>query len=398
MARQARIAARLTRAFAKNYIRPRVFLTASMAVGFVLFTVSLSHDQLTFSNKAIADNQHMVSLFVDGQRRSIATDATTVGQVLDKFKVELGRGDVVEPAVDASIDQPTFSINVYRAIPATVTDEGKTISVLTGHRAARQIAADAGVKLYPEDDVRLSRVENFAESFGVGRRVDVVRAKPIQIILAGQIYNVRTQKTTARELFAEKGFSLQPKDVSDVNFDAPLQKGQRIIINRFSQTIQNAMEEIGYNTQTVADPNQPIGYSASRQVGKPGKKLVHYVINMKDGQEIGRSVLDSKVIEEPVDTIIVRGTKVVLNNGDMGNDGWARLRFCESGGDYTRNSGNGFYGAYQFEMATWRGYAPAPYSSMLPSQAPPAIQDQAAQALYQRRGAQPWPVCGRFLN
>ena len=364
----------------------------------MLFTVNLSNDQLTFQNRAVADNQHVVNLSVDGQKRSITTSANTVSDVLSKFKVSLAKGDVVEPAIDTTIDQPTYNINVYRAMPSTVIDEGRRINVMTGHRAARQIAADAGLQLYPEDIANLSRVDNFLEDDSVGPRVEIIRAKPVQIVLAGQIYNVRTQKTTARELFNERGFTLEPKDVVDVNFDAQLQKGQRIIINRFSQTLVNQMEEIDFDSQTVADPNQPIGYSATKQVGRAGKKMVSYVIEMKDGAEIGRKVLNSTPVEQPVNTIIVRGTKVVMNNSDMGNDGWARLRFCESGGDYTRNSGNGFYGAYQFEMGTWRGYAPGDYKNMLPSQAPPEVQDQAAQALYARRGAQPWPVCGRFLN
>jgi hypothetical protein len=75
-------------------------------------------------------------------------------------------------------------------------------------------------------------------------------------------------------------------------------------------------------------------------------------------------------------------------------DGWAGVRACESGGDYSINSGNGYYGAYQFDLATWHGLG---YSG-LPSGASPATQDQAAAKLYAARGAQPWPVCGRYLN
>lgn len=72
---------------------------------------------------------------------------------------------------------------------------------------------------------------------------------------------------------------------------------------------------------------------------------------------------------------------------------WVALRQCESGGDYTTNTGNGFYGAYQFDTRTWHGLG---YDG-LPSEAAPAVQDEAAQRLYDQRGAQPWPVCGRLL-
>lgn len=79
--------------------------------------------------------------------------------------------------------------------------------------------------------------------------------------------------------------------------------------------------------------------------------------------------------------------------GDPGPAAWAALRNCESHGDYTVNTGNGFYGAYQFDLQTWQSMG----GSGLPSDAPPWEQDARAKALYQTRGAQPWPVCGRFL-
>jgi hypothetical protein len=73
---------------------------------------------------------------------------------------------------------------------------------------------------------------------------------------------------------------------------------------------------------------------------------------------------------------------------------WAALRNCESGGDYAIDTGNGYYGAYQFSLQTWEGLG---YGG-LPSQASPATQDQAAQELYSEDGAAPWPVCGAYLS
>lgn len=72
---------------------------------------------------------------------------------------------------------------------------------------------------------------------------------------------------------------------------------------------------------------------------------------------------------------------------------WEALRECESGNNYRIDTGNGYYGAYQFNLSTWASYGPPGN----PAQAPPAEQDRRAKALYAARGAQPWPVCGRLL-
>jgi hypothetical protein len=75
-------------------------------------------------------------------------------------------------------------------------------------------------------------------------------------------------------------------------------------------------------------------------------------------------------------------------------DVWAQLRACESGGRYNVNSGNGFYGAYQFHPRTWRGLG---YPG-LPHQAPPEMQDEAARKLQARSGWGQWPVCSRRIG
>jgi hypothetical protein len=73
---------------------------------------------------------------------------------------------------------------------------------------------------------------------------------------------------------------------------------------------------------------------------------------------------------------------------------WAELRECESGDNYAIDTGNGFYGAYQFAEATWLGLG---YSGF-PNQAAPAVQDQAAERLQAMDGWGPWPGCSAKLG
>lgn len=72
------------------------------------------------------------------------------------------------------------------------------------------------------------------------------------------------------------------------------------------------------------------------------------------------------------------------------------IRNCESSNDYSLNSGNGYYGAYQFALATWQNLG----QSGLPSNAPAATQDAAALLLYQRAGNSfsPWPTCAAIAG
>lgn len=73
---------------------------------------------------------------------------------------------------------------------------------------------------------------------------------------------------------------------------------------------------------------------------------------------------------------------------------WADLRWCESTNDYGANTGNGYYGAYQFSLETWRwiGYSGYPHL------AEPAVQDEAAMYLQSIMGWSPWPHCSWLLG
>lgn len=75
-------------------------------------------------------------------------------------------------------------------------------------------------------------------------------------------------------------------------------------------------------------------------------------------------------------------------------DDFARLRACESNGNYSINTGNGYGGAYQFSLSTWRSLG----FSGLPHQASPSTQDAAARALQARSGWGQWPACSRKLG
>ena len=66
-----------------------------------------------------------------------------------------------------------------------------------------------------------------------------------------------------------------------------------------------------------------------------------------------------------------------------------RVRQCESGGNYGINTGNGYYGAYQFAGGTWLGVGGGKYARYA-HQAPKFAQDHMAYRLWKRSGWGPW--------
>ena len=71
-----------------------------------------------------------------------------------------------------------------------------------------------------------------------------------------------------------------------------------------------------------------------------------------------------------------------------------RLAQCESGGNWSINTGNGYSGGLQFALGTWRGLGFSGY----PYQASKATQIAAGQKLHSQSGWSPWPACSRKLG
>ncbi|QNK81421.1 transglycosylase family protein [Nakamurella sp. PAMC28650] len=73
-------------------------------------------------------------------------------------------------------------------------------------------------------------------------------------------------------------------------------------------------------------------------------------------------------------------------SADPSASDWASLRQCESSGNYSIDTGNGYYGAYQFDLSTWQSVG----GSGSPANAGPTEQDYRALYLYRMRGWSPW--------
>jgi resuscitation-promoting factor RpfA len=76
---------------------------------------------------------------------------------------------------------------------------------------------------------------------------------------------------------------------------------------------------------------------------------------------------------------------------------WSGVAACESGGNWSINTGNGYYGGLQFSSGTWNGYGGGAYAPRA-DLASPAQQVAVAERVLAGQGIGAWPVCGRYLT
>jgi hypothetical protein len=76
-----------------------------------------------------------------------------------------------------------------------------------------------------------------------------------------------------------------------------------------------------------------------------------------------------------------------------GGVNWSAIAACESGGNWSANTGNGFYGGLQFTEQTWLSYGGGQYASSA-NLATEAQQIAVAERVLAGQGIGAWPTCG----
>ncbi|EKF23032.1 transglycosylase-like domain protein [Mycolicibacterium hassiacum DSM 44199] len=86
-------------------------------------------------------------------------------------------------------------------------------------------------------------------------------------------------------------------------------------------------------------------------------------------------------------------TPLVMATGTANADSvnWDAIAACESGGNWSINTGNGYYGGLQFSLSTWRAHGGAG----MPHNASREEQIRVAERVLRSQGIGAWPTCGK---
>ncbi|MDO5049561.1 MAG: transglycosylase family protein [Actinomycetaceae bacterium] len=355
---------------------------------------------------SVATSHTEVLVNANGVTKPVSVWGGTVGGALEQAGVEVGEHDLVTPAQNAPV-QDGQTITVTSAKSYTVknggdnqeiwstagslqevmdilSDSGRDIVVAANRSAARTalpaVLADAG-------NVTVS-VDGKEKSVSVPADANVN-----QILEAAQV-----TASPIDQVYLESG-------------------EQGPVVNVIRQTRGTVTEEKELDFETIERETDEL-YEGESRVVQEGKKGLEKTVKYE--QKRGEDVLVSTVIKEertePVDHIIERGTKerpteapVETSSADSAPQPapqpgagtgsapagvWAALAQCESGGNPATNTGNGYYGLYQFSLGTWQSVG----GTGLPSDASAAEQTMRAQILQQRAGWGQWPACAASLG
>lgn len=333
---------------------PYGILAAAFSLVVITFGIILATHTHAESQTPVATGEHLITLHENGQDKGFLTDAKTLGEAFKKAGVQIDPNDLVEPGLDETLVASHYDVNVYRARPVTVIDGNTRTKILSPYQTPKQIVEHANFTLQDEDITTVS-ANNDMVSQGAGLQVAIDRATTFTFVLYGKTIAAYTQATTVGEMLEQKKITLGKNDTVSVPNSTPIVAGMTVELWRNGVQTVTEDQDIKFDIEQIQSADHEAGYKEVKTPGVVGKRTVSYEIEMKNGQEISRKEIQSVVTKESVKQVEVVGTKNKFS-GSL-NEWLSALRGCETGGIYTRNSGNGYYGAYQFLPATWNSVA-----------------------------------------
>ncbi len=270
------------------------------------------------------------------------------------------------------------------------------------------------------------------------QEVYVNSAKKITVVINGEEITLKTYNNTVYQLIEELESKFTPgkntRYVLKTELDSPyITDGQKIVFDKLN-TKKETIEEYTYlDTVYEDDDSMYEGETAVETEGLPTIENNTYLYSYKNGKLVDTEIVKTEVVQEGTAEVIKVGTKEYeveeieetdneektskkksssKESDDSAQEeteaepattsssskNWDAVAACESGGNWSINTGNGYYGGLQFAQGTWDwASSAAGVSADRADQASREEQIAAAEQVYATQGAGAWGGCSGYL-
>ena len=258
-------------------------------------------------------SERVVTIYDDGVEKTVITRSSTISDALKDAEISVGDYDSIAPSVDNKIENASQIVVIHRARPIIVVDGQREVKIVTATQSVTDIAKAAGVTMYAEDTASIAPGDDILSAGGASLTMQIARARTVNLELYGQTMTIRTLAQTVGEFLKEKAIVMADGDSINVDQDDPITDQMTIRIWRDGIQTITTTEQINYTTKVIKDQALKYGYRETQTTGQNGQRTVIYQIEIKDDQEISRSIISQIVNVAPIEQVEIVGMKSDLN-------------------------------------------------------------------------------------
>lgn len=209
----------------------------------------------------------------------------------------------------------------YKKVHIVADDQ--TYSVNTLYKSPHRILNQAGITLSPEDEIRLSTA-----SVNTGTVIEVFRAIPVTVTYQGKTTSIFTGKPTVREVADQMGIPQDKIKLIPEDSTRPA-AGMSIRAVTLSERIEEQENPELYQIVRQPDSTLEKGVEETVQAGENGVKKATVRVRFEDGAKVAADVLAETVTVSSKPQIIRVGTRDVVDTS-RGSMRFRNVRYMEA--------------------------------------------------------------------
>lgn len=234
------------------------------------------------------------SLEIDGEEVSYVASLDDFEKVVEKLYLQYISKEELETVLNAK--ENDLEISEPKAGESVIVDVSLTKDIET-----RKVITDLESVLSVKDTVKHINLGTLEEEKYVVEQGDVLGKIAVD-------HGLSTVELLELNPSITEDTLLQIGDELNVTVYEPIVK---VVIEEAIK----AKEEIPFQTETKEDSNMFKGDTKIEQEGQKGERVVSYSVVRENGKTVKREILEEVVTKEPVDRVVVKGTKVVPSRG-----------------------------------------------------------------------------------
>lgn len=196
----------------------------------------------------------------------------------------------------------------------TINIDGTEKVVTTFKMNVNSVLNENLIELYEKDKIEPALDAKLLED----EIITIKRAKEINVDVDGQVLKIKSAEPTVGDMILVEGIELSELDRIEPSIETNVENGLDIKITRVEEKIITESEALKYETIVTNDENLDNTIVKTVQAGVEGEKQITSKVVIEDGQEVSRKVIEEKIVREPVQERIVKGTMntLVLSRGE----------------------------------------------------------------------------------
>ncbi len=201
-------------------------------------------------------------------------------------------------------------LDIKRAVPVTVVEDGRPVTLQTSVETVKDALAEAGISLGPADKV----FPAVGTTLNSGMQIEVSHAKAIHLWLGDQSQVIYSQAETLEEALVEAGYNFGPDDRVEPALGVAVTNDMVARIVRVTGQAFFEREDVVH--KTVFKPDDSLtGLETRRVQGHDGVRVTEYKIVIEDGVETERTYVGESFDPEPEDTVIYYSASAINSTG-----------------------------------------------------------------------------------